>query len=186
MKRSSKLLILLISVIMLSGCNLPFQSEKYPSWSTKGVLEGYTLSNGKIVGGWLGAQIGDKVTANWYTFTVKKVEEVSNYENYKPQDGKKLIHAQIEINNTSDKDIYVFDGDFALVWDLDKEDKNYVYSLDPFTDTMLSNELIINKGETKVIDTVYEIDKNVKKPMAIYYYEQYNGQKGNEYYVYVK
>ena len=29
---------------------------------------------------------------------------------------------------------------------------------------MLKNETAINKGETKTIDTVYEISKNEKKP----------------------
>ncbi len=186
MKRSSKLLILGIICIILSGCSLPFQSSKYPSWSTKGILEGYTLSNGKIVGGWLGAQIGEKIVANSYTFVVNKIEEIKSYNGYNVQENKKLIHAQIEITNTTDKDIYVYDNDFALVWDLDKEDKNYQYSMDPFTDTMLKNELIIEHGQTKSFDTVYEIDKSIDKPMAIYYFEQINGQKGNEYYIYFK
>ena len=41
--------------------------------------------------------------------------------------------------------------------------------------------------ETKTIDLLFEIDTNVEKPMAIYYYEQYgDGQKGNKYYIYYK
>ena len=56
-----------------------------------------------------------------------------------------------------------------------------------YTSTMLTNEIAININETKTIDTVYEIDKSIKKPMAIYYYEQYSdGQKGNKYYIYIK
>ena len=51
----------------------------------------------------------------------------------------------------------------------------------------LKKETALQIGETKTIDTVYEVDKSVKKPMAIYYYEQYSdGQKGNKYYIYVK
>ena len=40
----------------------------------------------------------------------------------------------------------LFDGDFALVWNLDKEERNYTYSMDAYTDNMLSNEMIIHKN----------------------------------------
>ena len=186
MKRGSKLLLLLLSLFIISGCSLPMQSSKYPAWTTKGVLEGYTLTNGKTVGGWLGANIGDKIEANWYTFKVNKVEELDTYDKYSASNDNKLVHAEIQIKNTSEKDVYIFDEDFALVWDLDKDDINYSYSLKAITDTMVDDELIILPGEEKTIDTVYEINKKIQKPMAIYYYEQQNGQKGNQYYVYIK
>ena len=181
MKKSSKLIIIIIGIFILSGCSLPFQSENYPGWTTKGVLEGYTLSNGKTVGGWLGAQVNEPINTSTYSFTVKKIEELKEYQNYKAQDNTILIHAQIEIANTTDKDITIFDSDFALVWDLEKEEKSNAYSLKSF-----NNELVIEQRNTKSIDIVYEINKDIKKPYAIYYYEQYNGQKGNEYYVYYK
>ena len=59
--------------------------------------------------------------------------------------------------------------------------------MDAFTDTMLSNEMVIHVGEEKEIDTIYEVDKTIlKKTKAIYYYEQYSdGQRGNKYYVYI-
>lgn len=187
MNKKVKLLSLLLLAMSLTGCSLPFQSTKYPAWNTKGVLESYTLTDGRVVDGWLGASIKDKVSAKWYDFTVNSVEFTKTYETYTASDGNTLVHANITINNTSDKTIYLFDGDFALVWNLSDENRSYTYSLEAFTDTMLTNELAIGIGETKTIDTVYEISSDTKKPMAIYYYEQYSdGQKGNKYYIYIR
>src|SRR5574344_791402 len=187
MKNNFKILVLTLAIIVLAGCTLPFQSNNYPTWETNGILESYTLTDGRIVDGWLGAKIGEKVSAKWYDFTVNYVEFLNDYASYTPESDKILVHASITIDNTSDKAIYLFDGDFALVWDLANDERSYAYSMDAFTDSMLTNEMVINKGESKTIDTVYEIDKTVKKPMAIYYNEQYSdGQKGNKYYIYVK
>ena len=182
-----KLLLLSLMLILLTGCSLPLQTNNYPAWSTKGLLESYTLTDGRVIDGWMGAQIGDSIQAKWYTFKVNKAEYIDSYENYKAPSDKVLIHASITIKNTSDKDVYLFDGDFALVWNLDKEERNYTYSMDAFTSKMLSNEMIIHKGEEKEIETIYEIDKSlIKDTKAIYYYEQYSdGQRGNKYYVYI-
>ena len=179
-------LLLILSILILGGCKYPFQSDKYPAWTTKGLLESYTLTDGRVVDGWMGAKVGSQIDAKWYSFTILKTEELKEYMGYKAKDGYKLIHASIKITNTSDKKVYLFDGDFALVWNLDKSQRSYAYSKDPFTESMLSNEMSLDINETKTIDTLYEINKNVKKPMAIYYYEQYtDGQKGNKYYVYI-
>ena len=187
MRNKLKIITLLMLTFTLSGCTLPLQSTNYPAWNTKGVLESYTLTDGRVVDGWLGASVQDSVSAKWYDFKVNSVEFVNSYEGYTAADGNILIHANITITNTSDKTVYLFDGDFALIYNLEKEDRPYIYSKEAYTDTMLKNETAIDKGETKTIDTVYEISKNEKKPMAIYYYEQYSdGQKGNKYYIYIK
>lgn len=187
MPKKIKTLFLMLLTFTLSGCSLPFQSATYPAWDTKGTLESYTLTDGRVVDGWLGASIKDKVSAKWYDFTINSVEFVQEYAGYTASDGNTLVHANITVNNTSDKTVYLFDGDFALVWDLSSEERSYTYSLEAYTDTMLKNETAIGIGEEKTIDTVYEISKDTKKPMAIYYYEQYSdGQKGNKYYVYIR
>ena len=189
MKKLFKCSVLLFSMLALSSCALPFQSSKYPAWATRKLLESYPLVDGRIVGGWMGANIGDKVSAKWYDFTVDKVEFLNEYEGYKVSDDSKvLVHATITITNTTNKDVFLFEDDFALVWDLDKEDRSYVSSMKAYTDTMLVNEMVVGVGETKTIDTVYEIDKKTEKPMALFYYEQYleDSQKGNKYYVYIK
>ena len=187
MKKLVKILVLTLFVSLASACTLPFQSTKYPAWKTKGILESYTLVDGRVVGGWLGTTINEKVSAKWYDFTVNNIEELSEYEGYSAGEDKKLIHASITITNTSDKEVYLFEDDFALIWDLEKDDRSYISSMTAYTDTMLVNEMVIGIGETKTIDTVYEIDASVKKPMALYYYEQYSdGQRGNKYYIYLK
>jgi len=188
MKRLSKCLILIVSILLVSACAFPFQSSKYPTWETKGVLESYTLIDGRSIDGWVGANIGETISAKWYDFTINYVEELDSYEGYDAQDGKKLVHANITITNTSEKEVYIFSEDFALIWNLESSDRSYATSLAKYTDTMIDDkETPVAIGETKTIDTVYEIDESVKKPMAIYYYEQYSdGQKGNKYYVYVK
>lgn len=186
MTKQIKIGALLLLTLSLCGCVFPFQSKKYPTWSTKGILESYTLSDGRVIDGWSAYQIGDKITAKWYNFTVNSFEKVNEYGGYKKTDKTNLYHANISITNTSDKKVYLFDGDFALLWNLDKTERSYAYSKEAKTDTMLKNEIVIDINETKTIDTLYEVDNNVSKPMAIYYYEQYSdGTKGNKYYVYI-
>ena len=182
MKRVKKAILLITTLALLSGCSLPFQSNKYPAWTTKGILESYTLSDGTNIDGWMGINIGDNVSTKEYDFTVTNIEEVQSYQEYKPSEDKKLIHVSITITNTIDKDIKISDEEFALVWNLEKEDRSYVYPIKDVT----NNETLIKTKETKTIDFLFEVDKNAQKPMAIYYYEEYNGQKGNKYYIYYK
>ena len=182
MKKLNRTILLLSTIVILSGCTLPFQSSKYPAWTTKGVLESYTLSDGTNTDGWMGLNIGDKVSTKWYDFTVNKVEEVDSFQDYKPSENKKLIHASITITNTIEKEISITNEEFALVWNLEKEDRSYVYPVKEKTDA----ETVVKVKETKTIDLIFEIDKSVEKPMAIYYFEEYNGQKGNKYYIYYK
>lgn len=182
MKRLNKTILLLSAILLLSGCTLPFQSNKYPAWTTKGLLESYTLSDGTSTDGWMGLNIGDEITTKWYKFTITLIEEVNSYQDYKPSDNKNLIHASITITNTTEKDISINNEEFALVWNLEKEDRSYVYPLKEKT----PEEIIVKVKETKTIDLIYEVDKTSEKPMAIYYFEEYNGQKGNKYYIYYK
>ncbi len=183
MKKLNKTILLLSTLVLLSGCALPFQSKNYPAWTTKGILESYTLSDGTSIDGWMGVNVGDKVSTKWYDFTANTIEEVDSYQEYKASDNKKLIHVSITITNTLEKDVRIDDEDFALVWDLDKEDRSYVYPVKDKT----PKETSIKAKETKTIDLIFELDKNAKKPMAVYYYEQYeDGQKGNKYYIYYK
>ena len=186
MKNKFKIISVILMSLVLGRYALPFQSDKYPSWTTNGILEAYTLTDGRLVDGWMGAKVGQKINAKWYDLTVNYAEILDEYEGYKASDGKKLVHASITVENTSDKIVYLFDGDFALVCNLQKEERSYTYSMDAYAKDMLSNEMSVNIGETKIIHTVYEIDKDIDDTMAIYYYEQYSdGQKGNKYYVYI-
>ena len=186
MKNKFKILVMVLFASTLCGCALPFQSENYPSWTTNGVLESYTLTDGRMVDGWLGTKVGNTVNSKWFDFVVNYAEVKDEYDGYKASDGKKLVHASISITNTSDKAVYLVKDDFVLVWNLDKNERSYTYSLDSYSNDMLSDEVSINAGETKIVHVVYEIDKNILDTMAIYYYEQYSdGQKGNKYYVYI-
>ena len=183
MKKISKTILLSISLLLLSGCALPFQSDKYPAWTTKGILESYTLSDGRSIDGWMGSNIGDKINTKWYDFTVNSIEEVESFKDHKASDNKKLIHVSITITNTIDNNVYISNEDFALVWDLNKDDRSFVYPIKDIND----EEITIKVKETKTIDILFEIDKSAEKPMALYYFEQYSdGQKGNRYYIYYK
>ena len=102
MRNKLKIITLLMLTFTLSGCTLPLQSTNYPAWNTKGVLESYTLTDGRVVDGWLGASVQDSVSAKWYDFKVNSVEFVNTYEGYTAGDGNILIHANITITNTSE------------------------------------------------------------------------------------
>ena len=83
--------------------------------------------------------------------------------------------------------VNILDEDFALVWNLNKEERTYVYPKEYYVDATIYSEISINPGTTKTVDVIYEIDKDAEKPWAIYYNEQYSdGQKGNKYYIYLR
>lgn len=184
-----KLIILLTLTTILTGCTLPFQSDKYPAWNTNGLIDSTTLEDGRVVAGYQGLSVNETAHTRWLDITIKNVTICDSFENYKASAGKKLVVANIDVANTSDAKQYLSLEDFPLMWNLDKEEANYTYSFNPNIDSaiFLKDNMVIKINETISFKTIYEIDDNLSKPYAIYYGEIYSDKiEGNSYYFYVR
>lgn len=187
--RYLKLFMLTATIILLSGCTLPFQSDKYPAWNTNGLIDGKTLEDGRIVEAYQGLSINEVAHTRWLDFIIKDVTVCDTFETYRAADGKKLVVASIEVTNISDSKQKLSLEDFPLMWNLEKEEASYTYSFVPDIEnvTFLTDNLVIDVGETVSFKTMYEVDDNLSKPFAIYYGEIYSDDlEGNSYYVYVR
>ena len=187
--RYLKLFMLAATIILLSGCTLPFQSDKYPAWNTNGLIDGKTLEDGRIVEAYQGLSINEVAHTRWLDFIIQDVTVCDTFETYRAADGKKLVVASIEVTNISDSKQKLSLEDFPLMWNLEKEEASYTYSFVPDIEnvTFLTDNLVIDVGETVSFKTIYEVDDNLSKPFAIYYGEIYSDDlEGNSYYVYVR
>ena len=184
-----KSLLLITTIVLLSGCALPFQSEKYPAWSTNGLIDGKTLDDGRIVEAYQGLGINETAHTRWFDFIIQDVTVCDTFETYKAPNGKKLVVASIEVTNTSDSKQKLSLEDFPLMWNLEKEEASYTYSFVPDIPNVnfLKDNLTIGVKETVNFKTIYEVDDTLTRPFAIYYGELYSDDlEGNSYYIYVR
>lgn len=160
-----KSILVVISIILLSGCSLPFQSTNYPAWKTKNLI-----TNKDSNSGFMGLYVGDTAHTTDFDITI---------ESYKEEDNKLSI--TLKIKNTTDSKKALTNKDFPLMWNLDKEQSSYTYSLDE------TQKYTFDINEAKEINISYDLKNNMKKPFAIYYGEVYEtNTDGNSYYLYIK
>lgn len=160
-----KSILVIISIILLSGCSLPFQSTNYPAWKTKNLI-----TNKDSNSGFMGLYVGDTAHTTDFDITI---------ESYKEEDNKLSI--TLKIKNTSNNKKALTNKDFPLMWNLDKEQSSYTYSLDE------TQKYTFDINEAKEINISYDLKNNMKKPFAIYYGEVYEtNTDGNSYYFYIK
>lgn len=164
MKKIKSILIIL-SIILLSGCALPLQSTNYPAWKTKNLIK-----NNDSNSGFMGLYVGDTAHTTDFDITITSAEEVDN-----------KLNVNLKIKNTTDSKKALTNKDFPLMWNLDKAQSSYTYSLDE------TEKYIFAVNETKEIKISYDLKSNMKKPFAIYYGEVYEDKTdGNSYYFYLK
>ena len=160
-----KSILVIISIILLSGRSLPFQSTNYPAWKTKNLI-----TNKDSNSGFMGLYVGDTAHTTDFDITI---------ESYKEEDNKLSI--TLKIKNTTDSKKALTNKDFPLMWNLDKEQSSYTYSLDE------TQKYTFDINEAKEINISYDLKNNMKKPFAIYYGEVYEtNTDGNSYYFYIK
>ncbi|MDY3948580.1 MAG: hypothetical protein SOZ04_04450 [Bacilli bacterium] len=187
MNKNLKKCILAVGILTTTcACSLPFQSSKYPAWSTNGIID-YEEVNGKKTNGWQGLTMNDTAHTALFDIEVLDAKEVLEYASVKPSENSKLILAKIVVTNISQEKQYLSKEDFPLMWNLQNNEASYVYSKKPVTSEMLKDNLIVPVNETITFNTLYEIDKNISKPYAIFYGEKDSkNNEGNSFYIYLK
>lgn len=164
-KKNIKTLLIAFTILILSGCSLPFQSSNYPAWKTKNLIMSKDSNSG-----FMGLYIGDTAHVTDFDITVL---------NYEEKDDK--LNITIKVKNITDTKKNISNKDFPLMWNLDKEKSSYTYPLED------NKKYHINSNEEIEINISYELKSNMKKPLAIYYGEVYEDKTdGNSYYFYIK
>ena len=164
MKKIKSILIIL-SIILLSGCTLPLQSTNYPAWKTKNLIK-----NNDSNSGFMGLYVGDTAHTTDFDITITSAEEVDN-----------KLNINLKIKNTTNSKKALTNKDFPLMWNLDKDKSSYTYAIDD------NKKYTVNSNEEIVLNISYELKSNMKKPLAIYYGEVYEDKTdGNSYYFYIK
>lgn len=164
-KNISKIGLIFMGVLTLSGCSLPLQSSNYPAWKTKNLI-----MNKNTNSGFMGLYIGDTAHVTDFDITVTSYEE---------KDDK--LNITVKIKNITESKKNINNKDFPLMWNLDKDKSSYTYPIDD------NKKHTVNGNEEIVLNISYELKSNMKKPLAIYYGEVYEDKTdGNSYYFYIK
>ena len=133
MNKNLKKCILTVGILTTTcACSLPFQSSKYPAWSTNGIID-YEEVNGKKTNGWQGLTMNDTAHTALFDIEVLDAKEVLEYASVKPSENSKLVLAKIAVTNISQEKQYLSKEDFPLMWNLQNNEASYVYSKKPVT-----------------------------------------------------
>ena len=145
-----KLLVVVFVILMLfafSGCSQ--------------VVEGIR----QTLSGDVNGEIGESYSTKWFAFTINSAKEAHNYAGYAPPAGNRLIVVDITETGVFEQPSTMGTFDFYL--DADNF-INYYWPLDPFDDSMMPMQFLLEKGETVEYNMVYEIPEEAPNLKIIY------------------
>ncbi len=122
--------------------------------------------------------ITDNMHTMFFDFAVQNMTFQEQYADCVAEDGYQLVVCNVEITNTTEADVTMYDTDFQLDWVEDGETTyawpTTYYDTDPAGD-MLESEYTIAAGETKVGVLAYVVPDSLDSdtPMSLCYQEYY-------------
>lgn len=101
----------------------------------------------------------------FFSYQVDSAYVCSEFEGYKPEEGKQLLVASVTIKNTFDDEIEMYDTDFQAQWGGEGEDDfSFPITFDgteeglaTLTDDQLPGIYTLPKGETKTGLLIFEV-----------------------------
>jgi len=195
----SVLLSLLLILGLLTGCSgssdtepaetepAETQTEETETEESAGTEE--TEETGESDG-----RLGQVIETYFFNFTVNSAYMCDDYHGYTPQDGNTLLVVDIDVENTVNSSIPMFDLDFQAQWGDDAEDA-YSWpittdpetgeSLDTVCEEQLPAEYELAIGETINGELVYEVPQGYKD-YSISTYDDFSDEEmeGDVYFVY--
>ena len=118
----------------------------------------------------------------FFDFTVESAEFVEEYAGYVPAEGKALLDTVFTIKDTYGDDLPIYHTDFQIMWGDGEQD--FGYGLTGLEDeTVLPEELIMNKRETVTYHIVYEVPADAREFTIGYieiYYDETQGDEMHE------
>lgn len=157
--KSGKLAALVLCIaVFLGGC-------KQISDTIDNVGSAVGNAVGQMLSGNVTGEVGKIYSTQWFTFTVKSIEKVSEYAGYTPQAGFVLYDVVIEETCTFEAAIPMGTVDFYMD---DPNYADYVYPLVALDDTMMPEEFDLQPQETAEYHMVYELPEAFTDLMLIY------------------
>lgn len=146
-----KALIILISILLLTGC---------------GDVESLSSSVQSFIKGDVTGELNTTYSTQWFDFNVKDIRASDEYGGYPAYDGYKYVIATVEETNTFDESIPMGASDFYVSADGLEEEDTYPY--ESFDDKMMPDEFQLDVGETVEYDVVFEIPEEIVDIRFIY------------------
>lgn len=138
-------------------------------------------------GGYGEGYIGDTMKTYFFDYTVNSAYLCDEFNGYVPQEGNRLLVAEVTVKNTFNESIVMYDTDFQVQWNSTGED-DYDFPItlyaDPVSEEQLpaEYELGINKDRTGLL--VFEVPQE-RKDFSISYLELFDDDsEGNVFFVF--
>ena len=124
-----------------------------------------TDSIGQFISGDVTGEINKTYSTQWFSFTVKSIETVSEYAGHTAPEGMKLISVLVEETNIFGSTIPMGTMDFYVdeVSLLD-----YIYPISPLDETMMPDEFDLAADETAEYYMIFEVPADISDYMLMY------------------
>lgn len=104
--------------------------------------------------GYAEGAIGDTMRTYFFDYTIKDAYLCSEFEGYAPTEGYSLLVAEINVKNTFDESITMFDWDFVVLWPDENGGDLYDYPVTSYEDVVLPSP-----ASDKLLPAEYDLEK---------------------------
>jgi len=129
------------------------------------VTNSVTDSIGQLINGNVTGEVGKTYSTQWFSFTIKSIETVSEYAGHTAPDGMKLIDVVVEETNIFDSPIPM--GTFDYYVD-EASLIDYIYPISPLDETMMPDEFELAVDETVEFHMIFEVPADINNYQLLY------------------
>ena len=142
-----------------------------------------STTSAQMISGEFTGQVGVLYGTQWFDFTVNSKKIGTEYAGYDAGEGNELLIANITITNTSGSPQPF--GTFDWFVD-DTESDYYYYPLDPHTDNMMPEQIMLDDGDTITYDVVIEFPADLPNPFVVYVEMSVQETRGATFMLYIR
>ncbi len=156
---------------------------------TAAMLAGCGQSGGEYKEG----RLGDAMETYFFDFTVRSATLCDTFETYTPAEGNRILMVDVEVKNTGNASIEMYDTDFQAQWGGEGEDdysvpitfdKETEEELDVLNENQLPATYTLGIDETRAGLLVFEVPGG-EQDFSLSYQEYFdNDSTGDVYFVY--
>ena len=118
------------------------------------------------------------ISTSWFDYSINSIEAMSEFEGYTAKTGNQLIVIDINLVNTFDDSVPMFDSDFQLGWGTYSDDE-IAFPLAPYSSNQLPEEYNLAINETREGILVYDVPDSISD-FVLGFLEVYeDGKEGN-------
>ena len=133
-------------------------------------------------------EMGDVMHTYFFDYVVNSAYICSEYEGYEPEEGNKLLVADVTVKNTSGDTIEMYDSDFQVQWGGEGDDDfdlPITYYEDAVSDEQLPEIYELKHRESRTGLLVFEVPEDSGDEYSISYLEAFDDDtEGDTFFVY--